>query len=279
MTPAEAPQLLRMLGILNNDATMSADSVKKFLQINHMTQLLLPHMKELSGRFGCVNILDFGCGNSYLTFLLAWTFRNVLRHPARLIGIDLNETVISQSKQRAQKLGWEELEFHCARVEDASQFLPEDRYHAVMALHACDVATDHALAFGILQKADFIAVAPCCQAELANAWKKMSGPSLTHHLSVLINSAELRRDSAATFTDAVRLLLLRACGYEATSGEFVPSQHTPKNRLLSAARRGNYHQPAYREYLKFFESAGSPELSLPKLIDGHLKKYFSDLEQ
>lgn len=177
-----------------------------------------------------MTLLDFGCGNSYLTFLVGWIFRHHLCHPAKLIGIDLNETVIQQSRDRAQAMGWTEMEFHAAKVEEAGQFLPEGRYHAVIALHACDTATDHALR-RILNKADFVAVAPCCQAELAKAWKKMSGPTLSHHLSVLMNSAELRRDSAATFTDALRLISLRSCGYEAHTSEFIPSQHTPKIAL------------------------------------------------
>lgn len=274
ITPSNAPELLHGIGILNNNGVMSSDSAKKFMQINHMTQMMLPYMKTLAERFPTVQILDFGCGNSYLTFLLAWLFRVHLKHPAKLIGIDLNEKVITQSKQRASQLNFSELEFHAAKVEDASSFLPEGRYHAVIALHACDTATDHALAYGILNKSDFIAVAPCCQAELAQEWRKLSGPELTHALSVLMNSAELRRDSAATFTDAIRLLLLRACGYEALSTEFISSQHTPKNRLITGTRRGNFLRPAFEEYKRFLEGIGRPELILEKLLQPHLEKHF-----
>jgi hypothetical protein len=127
----------------------------------------------------------------------------------------------------------------------------------IVGLHACDTATDDALALAFSEKADAVAVAPCCQAELANRWRKLSAEQFKSAFSVLIQSPELRRDSCSTFTDAMRVLLMRGQGYEVTTTEFVPSAHTPKNRLILAQRRGNYFEPALVEYVQLRNALGA----------------------
>lgn len=273
ITPANAPLLLRHLGLLNGDASMSPDGMKKFIQINHMVKIMEPSLKELSTRFKTVNILDCGCGSSFLTFLLAWTFTHIWKHPVKILGIDSNEKLIEKCKQTADLLQLSEvLEFKHTSVQSYIETITEteidkkDRYHAVVALHACDTATDDALQLAIKINADFVAVAPCCQAELASQWKKLSTEKFKNALSVIINSPELRRDSGASFTDALRVLVLRACGYETTTTEFVPSTHTPKNRLILAERRGLYLKEAFAEYDALKESLGGIVISLEKTL-------------
>src|SRR5690606_35070577 len=109
-----------------------------------------------------------------------------------------------------------------------------DRLHAVLALHACDTATDDALALGIRRNADVLAVAPCCQAELAQHFRKPGSAPADSPLAVILHSPNLRREACAVFTDALRLALVRALGYEATATEFIESSHTPRNRLILA---------------------------------------------
>ena len=285
--PALTAPLLRELLLLNADASMAADSVRKFMQINHMVELLKPRMLELKDRFPVVKILDCGCGNSYLTFLLAWAFQHIWKHPVVIVGIDTNAKVIEQCQARAQRLGFSDLlqfeaisvqDFWAREKADAAQILASEqntsaggegakaknrlRFHAVIALHACDTATDDALATALELKADVIAVAPCCQAELASKWRELSGKNFKHALGVVMRSHELRRDVASSFTDAMRLLLLRGSGYETQSMEFVPSAHTPKNRLIVAQRRGNYQDDALKEYLELKEHLGGEGISL-----------------
>lgn len=275
--PLQGAELLRSLGLLNSDASMPADAVRKYLQINHMVALLAQPVLQLSERFPVVRILDCGCGNSYLTFLLAWCFRNVWKKQAIITGIDARADVISRSTSRARDLGLEDiLRFEKQTVDDffelrEKNLSPEERKstrnHLVVALHACDTATDDSIALAFSERADVVAVAPCCQAELANRWRALAAEQFKSAFAVLINSPELRRDSCSTFTDAMRVLLLRGQGYEVTTTEFVPSSHTPKNRLIVATRRGNYQSSALKEYVELRKSLGAGIGLESRLVD------------
>jgi SAM-dependent methyltransferase len=265
--PLNGGELLRSLGLLNSDASMPADATRKFVQINHMISLIEPLVLSLSERFQVVRVLDCGCGNSYLTLLLAWCFREIWKKPAQIIGIDTRSDVIAKSAKRAVELRLQDyVRFETLSVADfhrrREEIVSEDerkatRTHFVIALHACDTATDDALALAFADKSDAFAVAPCCQAELAGVWRKMSAENFKSAFSVLIQSPELRRDSCSTFTDAMRVLLARGCGYEVTATEFVPSAHTPKNRLLTGIRRGNYLETALDEYAAMRKALGA----------------------
>jgi SAM-dependent methyltransferase len=267
LDPLNGGELLRSLGLLNADASMPADAIRKYAQINHMISLMEPLVLSLSARFQVVRILDCGCGNSYLTLLLAWCFREIWKKPAQITGIDSRADVIGKSAKRAADLQLQDfVSFETMSVADFQRrreaIQPEDerkatRIHFVLALHACDTATDDALALAFSEKADAFAVAPCCQAELAGTWRKMSAENFKNAFSVLIHSPELRRDSCSTFTDAMRVLLARGSGYEVTATEFVPSAHTPKNRLLTGLRRGNYLEPALDEYASLRQALGA----------------------
>jgi SAM-dependent methyltransferase len=265
--PVGGSELLRTIGLLNADASMSADAVRKYSQINHMVLLLEPTLLSLAERFSGLKILDCGCGNSYLTLLLAWCFKNVWRKSAIITGIDTRDDVIKKSRARAAELDLSEfLEFETLSVQQWAERrslieLPEERKatrpHLVVALHACNTATDDALALVFAERADAFAVAPCCQAELAQKWRQLSSENFKNAFSVLIQSPELRRDSCSTFTDAMRILLARGSGYEVTSTEFVPSGHTPKNRLIMGIRRGNYLDSALAEYAELEKMLGA----------------------
>lgn len=263
ITPVNAPLLLRALGLLNADATMSSDNIKKFIQINHMFNLLEPHFEDLVNRHKIVRILDAGCGKSYLTFLLAWSFIEKWKHPVEIIGVDTNKKIITSCIQKAEKLG-----FNNVLTFETSSLLTykwnhENRPNAIVALHACDTATDMALFLGIQNKADFIAVAPCCQAELARKWKE---DQTQHPLSPIFHTPQIRREIAAHFTDALRMSLLRSHGYEVTATEFVPSAHTPKNRLLTCVRRGSYFEAAEKEFNTLKEYIGGKSITLENLL-------------
>lgn len=276
--PTNAPLLLRTLGLLNSDASMSADSTRKFIQINHLLTQFKPFLEDLNQRHKKVRILDAGCGSSFLTFILAWAYKELWTHDALLIGVDTNENLINKSKTSAAAMGVDNLiKFSKAAISNInwtnllaefSEDVPDDpkksRPHAVVALHACDTATDDAIALGIKLQADFIAVAPCCQAEMARQWKDLGDKNLEHPLSPAFKNPHLRRELAAHFTDLARVLILRGHGYEVTTTEFTMSHATPKNTLILAVRRGSFLKEAQLEYSKLKTSLGDIEISLAR---------------
>ncbi len=259
---------------------MPADHVRKFAQINHMITLLVPQLNDLMARHGTVRILDACCGTSYLSLALGWLFHEVWKKPLRLIGVDSEPAVVKTSQARANELGLgESLRFVNARMEDVdwekslAELFPDEatstsnhRPHLMVALHACDMATDHALAFGVKLKSDMIAVAPCCHAELARKWKDLS--TLTHPFAAVFRTPNLRRDTAANITDTMRMLLLRSRGYEVTATEFVPSAHTPKNRLLLGVRRGSFLKEAADQHQDLKASLGDQGIKFEELLLG-----------
>ena len=277
--PTNAPHLLRKLGLLNGDGSMSADSVRKFSQINHMLNLLEPALADIIKNIKTPVIVEAGCGKSYLSLVLMWAFDTIWNRPAYLVGIDTNPKVIEKSQATATALGWgSRSTFLAANLADdwwatsrdaiASTIglAPEKcRPNVVLALHACDTATDHALAAGVNHNADLIACAPCCQAELAAKWRAL-GDGESSSLSPIYRSPELRRDVASDITDMYRVLLLRSRGYEVTATEFVPSEHTPKNRLIRAVRRGRYLVSAQKEYADMRHTFGDVGITLEGLL-------------
>lgn len=265
LTPWQGQELLSLIGLLNKDGSMSADQTKKFIQVNHMLRLLVPVLKELKASFSPLRIVDMGCGNSYLSFILAWYLKEVLHHPFELLGIDHLDSVIKRCMQRAQALDWKEMSFQTSKVAESKLSPdPEKRPHLLIALHACDTASDDALFEGLSSKADAIAVAPCCQAELAAFWSetKTSSP-----FSPIFSTPHLRRCVAADMTDMMRILLLRSRGYEVQATEFVPSEHTPKNRLILCRRRGNFLKSAREEFLQLKKMLAEPCLHLEKRLE------------
>ncbi len=288
--PVTHAAFLHVTGLMSDDASVTSGQVKKYLQINHMISLIAPPFRALAkampGR--TLTLLDAGCGNSYLSLAFAFLAReaNAGRLPQiadwkdtafdlQVIGVDSNAEVIRQSRERAEALGLGEVMSFQA-VPLSAAVLP-DRLHAVMALHACDTATDEALALGLRRQADLLAVAPCCQAELAQHFKALAARSGgSHPLEVILHSPNLRRDTAATFTDALRLALVRALGYEATATEFIPSAHTPKNRLLLAERRGRYNKAGLTSFLALKTASGEATLALERAVQDLLQERFPD---
>jgi hypothetical protein len=280
ITPLQAPNLLRQLGILNSDASMSHDSLRKFIQINHLWQQFEPFLKDLASRHPIIRILDAGCGSAFLTFLLEWGIRNTLNAQAMILGIDTSKKLIDKCTQIATTLettkstsfytspidsfDWDAtIEQHAKAAQVELSTDPKKRRpHVVMSLHACDTASDDAIAFGVMHEADWIAVAPCCQAELAKQWAKASDEKTEHPLKPAFNNPHLRRELASTMTDLMRVLILRSHGYEVTTSEFTYSHATPKNTLITAVRRGRFHDESRKQYDALIEATGGMEISL-----------------
>ena len=235
--PADGAPLLRALGLMRDDASMPPDRVRKYLQINHLVRLLRHDLA------GVRTVLDAGCGRSYLTLLLAH-----LGYVVR--GIDRDPDRIAECRRRADIAGLPAV----YEVGDVATAAGAD---AVVALHACDTATCDAIAVGVACGAKLIAVAPCCQAELARKWAAHpGGPFAPVH-----RAGHLRRELAAHVTDAMRMLILRGAGYAVTADELVESGHSPKNTLLRAVRAAP--DPAARaEYDALVDATGGAGLDL-----------------
>lgn len=248
LRPDRSAALLQAIGIMNADATISARNAKKYKQVNHLVELCRPTWEKLAANRTIANrtidaahplrIVDLACGNSYLAFVLLEALR-LVELPARLLGIDLRDDVIASSRERAEAIGFgDRSEFRATRLEalDAEQLTdalggPVD---LALALHACDTATDAALALAITSGASAILAVPCCQAELARQLEPPLGELL---VPALVEQGLLRRGLGELLTDALRIEVLEACGYSVTALEFVDSEHTPKNLLIRAHRR------------------------------------------
>jgi len=284
--PGEAPELLRALGILHRDASMPPAERRKFFQINHMVAMLGPSIRELvavrvaardaahgeahpSARGAAheaphdpplapLRIVDAGCGRSYLTLLLAHAIPRLHGVPVQVLGVDRNPDVVAESERRTRAAGLSAVVKHHASHLDALDvgrafreafaLTEAPRVDAVVALHACDTATDDAIVLGVGLEATLLALAPCCQAELARKWSEVEPRGASDAFAPIRRTPHLRREVASLVTDTMRQLLIRAAGYECWALELVPTEHTPKNLMLRAMNRRTPDASARAEY-------------------------------
>lgn len=245
LRPDDSADLLRVIGIMNADGTISARNAKKYKQVNHFVELCRPVWKRLLEHRPAtaeepLRVLDLGCGNGYLGFVLAEALR-LAKTPLRLHGVDRREDVVTHCRERTEKLGREGLSFEQAEIAklDLAATPLGGTPDLVVALHACDTATDDALALAIGSGARSILAAPCCQRELSAQLDDAKGETAraVAPVSALLRCSLLRREYGSQLTDALRVELLEACGYTVDAIEFVGGEHTPKNLLLRAHRR------------------------------------------
>jgi SAM-dependent methyltransferase len=237
---------------------MPPPEVRKFLQINHVVRVLRDSIKTLAATTDVVRVVDAGCGRSYLTLLLAWCARHRWNHRLEVLGIDRSPALIEECRRRTQIAELDDVvRFECAALDEVALPAP---VHGVFGLHACDTATCDAIALGISREAQLIAVAPCCQAELARGWSELAGREGA--FAPIWSMPHLRRETAAHITDAMRVLLLRAAGYDVTPMEFIAAEHTKKNTLIRALRRGEPDPSARAEYDALVAATGGIGISL-----------------
>jgi len=246
LRPDTSDALLRAIGIMNADGSISATHARKYKQVNHLAALCRPTLERLTAArprsaADPLRVLDLACGNAYLSFVLA----EVLRQdgvPLRLHGVDVRDDVVARSRERAATLEMaDRLSFARATIAEAESDAavalggPPD---LVLALHACDTATDEALALAIRLGAPAVLSVPCCQHELA-AQLAARDPA-TAPVPAILEHGLLRGAYADLLTDALRVEILGACGYDVAVVEFVSSEHTAKNLLLRCHRRHPY---------------------------------------
>ncbi len=241
--PDTSAPFLRAIGIMNADGTISTRHAKKYKQVSHLAELCRPTWERIGKRRPLtaeapLRILDLACGNAYLSFVIAEALR-LAGIPLRLHGVDVRDDLVTRARERTAQIGLQGLSFARATIADAyGQALTEEalagRPDIVVALHACDTATDEALELAIRYGAPAILCVPCCQQELAT---QLAASDVPAPIPALHGHGLLRKAYADALTDSVRCELLAACGYQVDVVEFVGSEHTAKNMLLRAHRR------------------------------------------
>ena len=261
IVPGEAPLLLRALGLLHRDASMPPHEVRKFLQINHVVRVMRSAIAELSAAYPVLRFVDAGCGRSYLTLLLAWCAKHRWGQRIEVLGVDRNAELIEVCRERTRIAELDDVvRFEACALDE---LVVDGTVHGVFGLHACDTATCDAIALGIRLDAHLIAVAPCCQAELARGWSQLAGDGA---FAPIWRMPHLRRETAAHLTDAMRVLLLREAGYEVTPMEFIAAEHTKKNTLIRALRRGSPEPGARAQYEALVAATGGVGIALAGVL-------------
>jgi SAM-dependent methyltransferase len=237
---AEDDPVFRALGLTDHQGRMKPSRQGKYRQVEEFLRILDGSISEAMAKGHLrtptaaepLQIVDLGCGNAYLTFVTERFLSHVRGVPVHLTGIDQREQSRSHNEQLARELGVDAT-FAVSSIGDAE---PGDRPDVVLALHACDTATDDALARAIEWQAPLVLAAPCCHHDIAAQLRKAPTPA---PYALLTRHGILRERFADTLTDGLRASLLRLQGYRVDVMQFVGSEHTPRNTLLRAVRTGS----------------------------------------
>ncbi|MDD2926441.1 SAM-dependent methyltransferase [Rhodoferax sp.] len=243
--PGQSLELLKELHILTREGKLNQDSRRKLKQVYHLYQFIEKLLLELAGTAPSVGaaaditLADHGAGKSYLGFVVYDLFFKQ-RTSGHIYGIETRPELVQKSRELAARLGFERMSFLNLTVAQSAQsaLLPE-RIDVVTALHACDTATDDAIAFGLQKQARFMVLVPCCQAEVARVLNQHKALSLSRTpLSELWRHPLHTREIGSQITNVLRCLYLEACGYQVTVTELVGWEHSMKNELILARYTG-----------------------------------------
>lgn len=225
------------LGVMNKDGKVLSQKYDKFKQLNRFLEMVSDCIPYLNKK-RTINIIDFGCGKSYLTFALYYYLVEKLDLDVNIIGLDLKEDVIEFCNKIADELKYGNLKFIHG---DIKGFKDIENVDMVVSLHACDTATDDALVKAMNWKADVILAVPCCQHELFN---KIHNPVM----KPLEKHGIIKEKLSSLITDSIRGNILEIMGYSVQMLEFIDMEHTPKNILIRAFKSKKTNKAAIREY-------------------------------
>ncbi len=262
-----APPVMTDIGIIGKDGSIVASKYDKYKQICRFVEFIDDVVKK--DKREEYNIVDFGCGKSYLTFICYHYFTEIAHKKVNIVGLDLKEKVIEDCNKLCEKYAYKNLKFLCMDIKD---YNPTVRPDMVIALHACDTATDYALYNAYRWQADYIFSVPCCQHQL-------NGKIKSQEFSLLCDYGLLKERFSALATDALRSKYLELCGYDVDVLEFIDIEHSPKNVLLRARRTTKVSSSKRRQIkcnIDKFENEFNALLCLGELVLRGSKCYKKD---
>ena len=260
LSDQQTPGYLQAIGITDQQGRVKSGMYRKFTQINEFLRLIAETGLIQNLPSDELDVVDFGCGNAYLTFALYHYLTEIIGRPVQLSGVDRQLDLIEKHRHTARMLGWDGLRFVNQSIQDYQPVVAPD---IVIALHACDTATDDAIAQGIAAKSKLIVCAPCCQHHIQK--------QLTHYVpapfSAVMRYGLFHERIGDVLTDALRVLILKIMGYRVDVVQFVDMEHTAKNLMIRAVRTGQVGIDAHiQEYYELCEY-------------WHLHPYLEDLLQ
>lgn len=251
--PGQSIPLLKALHILTGDGALNADSRRKLKQVLHLAQLIKPALDWAFTERERPVLADLGSGKSYLSFVLYDLFFDK-EGRGQVYGVESRKDLIETSRRIARESGFDRIGFIEGTIATAS--LPEGHADVVTALHACDTATDEAILFALRHDAHYVALVPCCQAEVAAALDGASSP-----LRQLWRHPIQRREFGAQLTNVLRGLFLEAQGYKVRVTELTGLEHSLKNEFILAERHQRSNPLAKAEFVRLSEQFGvAPQL-------------------
>lgn len=246
----QSVELLKALHILTREGRLNQDTRRKLKQVYHLVQFIEPLLDEVLQDRGDVTLADHGAGKSYLGFILYDLFFKA-KAVGSVYGVETRSELVEKSRALAQRLGFARMGFLATTVQQALDHpdLPA-QIDVVTALHACDTATDDAIAFGLAKSARCMVLVPCCQAEVASVMRQHKALSLSRTpLAELWRHPLHTREFGSQITNVLRCLQLEAHGYQVTVTELVGWEHSMKNELILARRQGGGPRQRARERL------------------------------
>ena len=260
------------LGLMSVKGKILKSSFNKFKQINKYLEFIDDVIEELKAKkliTNHINVLDFGCGKSYLTFALYYYLKNYRKDLTfSIVGLDLKKDVIEFCNKLAKKLNYENLEFLNGNIKDYDKSKEVD---LVFSLHACNNATDYSLEKALSLDAKAILAVPCCHHEFFEKIQKNKNSEFYNTLKIMADNGVVLDKFATLATDSFRSLSLELCGYKTKMIEFIDMEHTPKNILIKAIKsKSSNLKEKLVEYNKLKEFLG-----IKPLLEDLIKKYFS----
>ena len=256
-----SPGLMQHIGLLTRSGHLDRKKLKKYTEVAGFVAQILRILPALPDDRDAV-FLECSCGKSYLSLVLDHVLRERFGREERFIGVDSNPTLIEKCAAVAGALGRTNMTFRCCRT---IEFEPDGPIDVTLALHACDTATDEAIAKGVQAHAAYILVVPCCQNQIRGQVKT------GHPLTGITEFGPLRYHLANLLTEALRATILRGAGYDVSMDEIVPPTVTPKNLILMARRIKRKPRRGIEDYLKlqqFFQVKPQLAKLLPDVVAG-----------
>ncbi|MCA9049284.1 MAG: SAM-dependent methyltransferase [Planctomycetaceae bacterium] len=251
---------LMATGVMSEAGQVYSAQYHKFRQINRYVEFIRDIIEHLPAE-GPIRVVDFGCGKSYLSFATHYFLQQVMQRETDLTGLDRRSDIVQRCREISNQLKLSGIHFETG---DICNYQPSEHIHLTISLHACDTATDDAVAVAVARQSDVILAAPCCQHELAAALPKTQFPLLSSH-------GILHERFSSLATDAVRAAVLECVGYDTRVMEFIELEHTPKNLLIRAIRRSTDRSEEAAKHRRqqlheFVQQLGVPELQLQRRL-------------